>query len=480
MTTYFIDSSGGSDRNEGLGEGSAWRTLSHAFKNEFRPGDRILLRKGSAWNEPVRLRGRGSPANPLFLGTWGEGPRPLINGGEAHAISAPEPVSGWHICGLELTSTNSRNPGREIRGGTCGIFLSQEEPSESLVVEDCLIHDTSGPGIFLVAGGPPAPVFAGVRVENCEVHHASAGIHFRAEPLTPDYFPGFRVAHCTVHETGGDGITPWCGTGGVVEHCKAFRTGLGVGEKDYSPVGIWYAFARDCIIQHCESYENHPGGKKADGGGFDVDGGATGCILQYNYSHDNDGAGFLLCSFDPVKWPTVDCTCRYNLSVNDGLANGFSSIFFWQAQRCSAYNNTCITRTTPGLKFISETRDNLIANNIFFNESGEDVPLLQSEFKLAENRFFNNIYGRLGGAPRFEILKESLADPARLMELTGGRNELAMDPLLAGIKSGNYRLGQDSPGRGSGLVIPGQGDRDYFGVPLASGERPDRGYARFV
>jgi hypothetical protein len=31
--------------------------------------------------------------------------------------------------------------------------------------------------------------------------------------------------------------------------------------------------------------------------GFDLDGGVTNSVMQYNYSHDNDGPGFLLCTF---------------------------------------------------------------------------------------------------------------------------------------------------------------------------------------
>ena len=32
-------------------------------------------------------------------------------------------------------------------------------------------------------------------------------------------------------------------------------------------------------------------GNAPDGDGFDLDGGSIECVLQYNYSHDNDGAG---------------------------------------------------------------------------------------------------------------------------------------------------------------------------------------------
>ena len=234
----YVDVTGGDDANPGTSAEGAWRTLARVGRETWEPGSQVLLKRGGVWDEGLRLRGSAPSDRPIVLSAYGEGPRPRINGGGAHAIAAEGPISGWRIAGLELTSTNDLNPTRKITGGTSGIFLTQSEPCEGLVVEDCVIHDTSGPGIYLLATGEPKAVFRDVVIERCEVLNASCGIQFLSQPYGTEYFTGFRIAHCVVHDIGGDGIVPFCGREGVVEHCTAYRTGLGVSPEDHSPVAI--------------------------------------------------------------------------------------------------------------------------------------------------------------------------------------------------------------------------------------------------
>ena len=118
----YVDAVGGSDADTGAVADQAWATLARVGQADLEPGSQVLLKRGCAWNEPFKLRGRAPAAKPIVLGAYGEGPRPRINGGRTHAISADEPVSGWRISGLELTSTNDLNPTHKINGGTCGIF----------------------------------------------------------------------------------------------------------------------------------------------------------------------------------------------------------------------------------------------------------------------------------------------------------------------------------------------------------------------
>jgi len=468
MSDYYVDSANGSDDGAGTTEGAAWKTLKHSGRRTCLPGDRILLRRGGVWNEGLVLRGRAPAGSPITLAAWGKGPRPRINGGETHAVTAAEPVSGWRLTGLELTSTNNQNPTRRITGGTCGIYLSQEEPSDYLAVDDCLIHDTSGPGIHLIPAGKPRPVFRNVSIENCEIFNASCGIQFHSPPVySTEYVTNFRIAHVTVHDIGGDGIVPFCSRDGVIEYCKAYRTGLGCDAADHSPVGIWYAWAKRCVIQFCEAWDNRGGGRGADGGGFDLDGGCTECVMQYNLSHDNEGAGFLICSWDPAQWPCTDCVTRFNVSVNDGLANDYAGIVFWQADRCQTYNNTCITRVSSPLKFTSDTRDHLIANNIFLVESDRDIPLVKSAFDLSKNRFRNNLYHRAASGLKFEVRDET---PQSLLEfdaLTGGKSEITGDPGFFNAAAGDYRLRAGSRARNAGLKLEGMGPFDFWGRRLS-------------
>jgi len=414
----------------------------------------------------------------IKLGAYGEGARPRIDGGKKDAIGAAGPIGGWHISSLELTSDNNLNPLKRIEAaGTCGIRFSQEALSESLVIEDCLIHHCSGPGIYLSAYGPAKAVFTDTVIRHCEISFASCGIQFAGAKgeFHTDYFTRFHIAHTTVHDIGGDGIVPFCSNHGVVEYCTAYRTGLGVYPADHSPVAIWFAWSKNSVIQFCEAFDNHTGGHKGDGGGFDIDGGCTGCVMQYNYSHDNDGAGYLLCSWDPKRWPTTDCVCRFNLSVNDGLANDYASIEFWQADKFEVYNNTCVTRMAAPLKFISDTKGHLIANNLFVIESRADIALVKSTFELGHNGFKNNLFWRGGGAARFELPAGNLRSLAAFHKaLTGpgkrgpykATGNFEADPRFADPRLYNYRLAKGSPALGKGLKLKDMGGRDFYGAPL--------------
>ncbi len=481
MMLYYVDAFAGNDQASGRSPEEAWRTLTRANQATFKPGDQLLLKRGGAWSEGLKLRGRGTKKKPIILGAYGEGPRPRISGGESHAITAEEPISAWRITGLELISANNANPTRKITGGTCGIYLQQSDPCENLTIDDCLIHDTSGPGIFLLATGEPKAVFTDTLIEHCEIYNASCGIQFLSDPYgQTDCFTRFRIAHVVVHDIGGDGIVPFCSNHGVIEHCTAYRTGQGVAPEDHSPVAIWYAWARNCVIQYCHAYDNRTGGRGADGGGFDLDGGSIDCILQYNYSHDNEGAGYLICSFDPVNFPCTGCICRYNVSVNDGLANDYASIEFWQNMDCLIYNNTCITRGAPGMKFITsggDAKGNLIANNIFVCDTPEDRPIVKATFDIRGNQFQNNCYYHLRGAPRFALEGQDLQGVEAFMKAVGGEGELEGNPLLADPGSGNFHLRPGSRCRGAGVRLPDMGRQDYYGTPLPKKRPVDIGCA---
>ena len=121
------------------------------------------------------------------------------------------------------------------------------------------------------------------------------------------------------------------------------------------PIGIWAWDANRVVIQFNESHHNLTGSSK-DGGGFDLDGGVTNSVLQYNYSHDNDGAGYLLAQFEGAR-PFYGNVLRYNLSVNDGRRNRYGGIHLW-----STGANGGITDTT------------LYANTVYIGKSADGSP----------------------------------------------------------------------------------------------------------
>ncbi len=474
MTTYHVDATNGSDRNDGLSSFSAWKTLARATKKALKPGDRLLLSRGSSWAEPLRLNGQGTPSHPILLAPYGEGPRPKILVRDEAGISADRPISAWTIRGLEVAGEKPFDPYGHPPGKTAGIVFHQTERCAGLRIEDCLVHDVPGAGIALYAGKTASTVFAGWTIADCEVHHAGTGITtggpWPAPKDATKLIEKFTISGCRVHDIVADGIVLSHCRDGVIERCVAWKTG--VGRVKRTPVGIWFFMARRCTIQFCESFDNHTAGGKADGGGFDLDGGCIECVMQYNYSHDNDGAGYLICSYDPWNAPCLDCVTRYNLSINDGLANDYASILFWQADDCRTYNNTLITRSASPLKFTSDTKGNTFANNLFVVDSTHDIALVKSAFALDRNTFRNNAYYRTGGRARFEVQAEKFMDFASFSRRLRTEGEFEADPRLDSLSTIHVNPRPGSPLLGAGMKIASAGSRDLLGFDVPRGAVP--------
>lgn len=97
--TYYVDSSKGSDENNGLSETSPWKTLAKINSSQFAPGDIILLRRGEIWREQLNFPSSGSPGAPVVIDAYGSGEVPLISG--ADLVSA-ESWSPCKPCGANI------------------------------------------------------------------------------------------------------------------------------------------------------------------------------------------------------------------------------------------------------------------------------------------------------------------------------------------------------------------------------------------
>ena len=125
-----------------------------------------------------------------------------------------------------------------------------------------------------------------------------------------------------------------------------------------------------------ESHHNRTGSSK-DGGGFDLDGGVRNSIVQYNYSHDNDGSGFLLAQFEGAK-EFHSNIIRYNLSENDGRKNAYGGVHLWSTgasggiRGTTVYQNRIIlTKSANGNPAAVDCLTDGIHNIRFYNNTFE-------------------------------------------------------------------------------------------------------------
>lgn len=78
--TFYVDAVAGSDSNDGRSPATAWRTMPKATSAVLQPSDWLLLKRGSVWNQQLRLDESGTSSQPIEVGAYGTGADPVIDG----------------------------------------------------------------------------------------------------------------------------------------------------------------------------------------------------------------------------------------------------------------------------------------------------------------------------------------------------------------------------------------------------------------
>jgi hypothetical protein len=522
-STYYI-SPAGSDRHSGLFPERAWRTLARANRVAFQPGDRILLEGGKTFRGPLKfdIHDGGVPDNPVLLGSYPDGEeKATISAGEGRGIDVFN-TSGLRMAGLKIVGDG---PDGNTQSGI--ILLSSKDTGAGHVwIEDVEVSGFGKYGISLGTWNTKTG-YRDVRITRSSIHdNLRAGI-FTWGPWGGAIYAhrGIYVGDCEVYNMkGGSGITLSSVDGGIVERCVAHNNGV----EFSGAAGIWAWDSNNILLQFNESYRNRTIG--VDGDGFDFDGGVTNSVMQYNYSHDNDAAGFLLAQYAFAPQPMKNIVIRYNISENDCRKLGYGAIHVWNGEdthRISdvhIYQNTIYLAPPAGkqpakfssplraalkalglvadapnkrsaIAVISPTKSVSVHNNLFFTSGGE---MLVSVVDDQEDiRFLNNAYWSDGQPFQVDwkgVLFKSFAawmEAADDQERLGTRIlALQADPMLAGPGTGGtlgnpnllhsltgYKLKSGSPltRRGLNLALvfgldPGR--HGFFGTPISSETPP--------
>lgn len=347
-TDYYVSASG-NDGHAGTSAATAWRTLARANDASFKAGDRLLLEGGVtfAGNLVFDAFDGGTPEAPLTLASWGDG-RATIAASSGTAVVVYNRAA---FVVRDLVVTGAGLP------GTSGIVFYGDEgaagPLAYVRIEDVEVTGFGADGIQ-VGVWSGADGFADVRIVRAVAHgNARTGILTYADRPTVhrDVYVGYSRAFDNRGIPGaatntGSGIVLGAVSGGTVERSVAHHNGA-LSTATEGPVGIWAYDSTRILIQHNESYANRTGGP-ADGGGFDFDQNVSDSILQFNYSHDNDGAGYLL-AHRYADDRHSNNVLRFNVSHGDGRRNGYGGIEIWgRTVGARIHHNTVIAADTSG------------------------------------------------------------------------------------------------------------------------------------
>ncbi|MBC6990097.1 T9SS type A sorting domain-containing protein [Hymenobacter sp. BT491] len=402
-TTYYV-SANGNDKGAGTSVATAWQTIERVNTASLHAGDRVLFEGNRTFTGSIYLGSKiqGTKAQPIVISSYGKS-RATIASGKSSGFYA------YNVGGIELRSLNFEGSGRlsNTESGVSFYLDSVDTHFNHLVLDSLDVKGYRSSGIS-IGSWKGASGYDNVRVTNCTTHeNGEAGFCSYSEALkahrnwyfgTCKFYDNAGRAEVTYTHTG-SGLVVAGLDGGIIEHCEAYNNGWLNANPGGGPVGIWAYCCNNLVIQECESHHNRSG--TIDGGGFDLDGGCTNSIMQYNYSHDNDGGGYLLCQYDGAP-EFSDVTVRYNISENDARKQGQGAIMLWSTgasggiRRASIHNNTVfITPSADGSKpkavaiISGGISDVAVTNNILQTTDGLSVVSSQTTQGV---RFQGNCY----------------------------------------------------------------------------------------
>jgi hypothetical protein len=504
-TTYYVDSVFGSDTSAGTSSTMPWKTLAKISATTFSPGDSILFRAGDTWAGQLHPLGSGSAGAPITIASYSTGAMPVINGASLSDGGAVYLYNQqyWIIEGLEVVSNSGvNNFGTTTTPGVnrSGILVDNEGAGilSGITIEHNYVHDVNGcfycngydahenGGIIVVTDG--GTDLGSLGLINDSINNVYIGYNtvanvgrtgltfydnstgFWTNLNTSFLSTGITVEYNSVSTIDSDGIIVSGALGGMIDHNVVANAGQKTLENSSEPssAGLWPTRSENTIVEYNEVYGTLT--HLTDGEGYDVDAACVNTIVQYNYSHDNQG-GFIVME----DAGTSNLTVRYNLSINDSYG-GLKGVFDFSDEgvvpNTSIYNNTVyIASGLPSQPIYCDAcgsnpsgdynfENNIIAN---FGSGGYLVPTPNGGGVISHNLFYGN---------------HPASEPADAYKITSDPQFVdASSTAPVGIGSvAGYQVSNTSPAVGSGIVITSNGGVDFFGRPVSATAEPTRGF----
>lgn len=502
-TTYYISLSG-KNTNSGTSSGAPWQTIAKVNSKVFK-GDTILFQGGSTFSGSPYFDKYdiGTSSKPIVIGSYGTG-KATISSDTLYGIFF------YNTAGFKIKNLIFKGSGRTTSKQAGILFYMDKDSTTHLPyinIDNVEVYGYRDPGISIGSWKYQCG-YDNISITNSLIHdNGSAGIklYAQASNVHKNVYIGYNKTYnnsgISTQTTGnsGSGILLGGVNGAVVEYCTSYNNGWLHSNSYGGPQGIWTYESNNVTFQFNESHHNKTGNTK-DGGGFDFDAGTTNSIMQYNYSHDNYGAGFLIAQQYSAA-VAKNNVVRYNIGENDGRKNDYGGIHLWSGitggiQNTQIYNNTIYitpsTNATPKAFFIRSggVSGLTVRNNIFQSTGGMwlvNVPTTSSTFYFQGNDYWStgSTFKILWGTTTYSSLS-SWRTAKGQEKVNGNASGLQIDPLFSETTTGvtfndatkitqlkRYKLKSTSGLINKGLNLASLfgtsvGKRDYWGNSIVN------------
>jgi hypothetical protein len=374
-TACYVDSTNGSDTNDGLAPETPWKTINKVNNSIFLPGDSILFKRGETWRETLIPPSHGSSGNNILFGAYGTGAPPKIDGsGRDYCVNGNKDYitftdlhftspkkygiahTKWTSNGIELST-----PGWIIKNSTftrCGVYLFGP---------DTIVQDNVFVGPSPITWNDGAVIIRGLVAVNCSVlrnnisGYNSRGIWFLgvAGAATANDNVVHDIAHTVGSTWEGYGInfdgygSPITGTVTVLRNTVYNCARNGIEMENCSDGSV----ISGNLIHDCRDagilYLNYAAGQTyADQRGQDV-----GAIVKYNIIYHCTNCIRLQEVSGVAIWNNTlyDGTGSYpcGLSIDEDVADFVKNIDFRNNIVGSGMTRSCTTGKTWKNRFIA-------------------------------------------------------------------------------------------------------------------------------
>jgi len=468
---YYVDTEG-NDEASGLSAEEAWQSLGRLNTTTFQAGDSILFKRGCIWTGILKPAGSGSENNRIVIGSYGDGPAPVINAGgmkePGDLMSATILLYNqqyWEIRDIEVRNFEKGNP--EYPCDKAGILVLAKDIGtiHDFRFVNLKICDVNGSlktryngGIFLniitdsVPGNRVPTNFNGIYVSGCHFLDVSRGgfltqSFWRRRDLHTDFgetfgeskmnnwFPSYNVLieHSKFENIGGNGLVTRVTESPVVQYNLFTRNSLlttGNASYPYNCNNALWQFNEACYTVYNEG--------DIDASGFDSDYMCKNTTIQYNYSHHNDWGSLLVCSWGEIVGSFNDGTIvRYNVFqdeshhmvrfsgniTNTAITNNLfisdqkvDDVMLWYKEWGSIWpdqtvlsGNVFYNEGAKQFLKLGETSNNIISGNILHGDEFSDY----NEFDTnSDNKNIDSIIKKIRVIGQRESIRVSQAEKA--------------------------------------------------------------------